>query len=113
MKHSSYDSHPACPIEAITDLIGGKWTGIIIYHLIDGVKRYSYLQKNSPNITARMLTKQLKKLEESGLVIRTSYPTIPPTVEYKLSEFGQEFIPLFKSMHKLGTNFLNRHTLKT
>jgi len=107
MRHDSYTSHPACPIEAITDIIGGKWVGVIIFHLIEGTKRYSVLQKNIPNISPRMLTKQLKELESSGIVIRECFPTVPPTVEYSLSEMGKEFIPLFESMKILGESYLD------
>jgi DNA-binding HxlR family transcriptional regulator len=106
MRHDSYTSHPGCPIEVVFDLVGGKWKGVIIYHLIDGIKRYSYLQRNIPKITPRMLTRQLKDLEVNGLVDRKVYPTVPPTVEYSLSEYGREFIPLFEYMHNLGVTFI-------
>ena len=107
MRHDSYTSHPACPIEAITDIIGGKWIGVIIFHLIEGTQRYSSLQKKIPNISPRMLTKQLKELESSGIVARTSYPTVPPTVEYSLTLLGKKFIPLFESMKILGESYLD------
>jgi DNA-binding HxlR family transcriptional regulator len=106
MRHESYTSHPGCPIEVILDLIGGKWKGVIIYNLMDGVKRYSYLQRNIPKITPRMLTRQLKSLEKNGLVTRTVYPTVPPTVEYALSDYGKKFIPLLEQMHSLGVEYL-------
>lgn len=109
MKHKDYNIHPACPIEAVFDLLGGKWKSVIMYHLIDGTKRYSFLQKNIPNITPKVLARQLRDLELHGLVIRTTYPTVPPTVEYSLSDYGKEFIPLFELMHKLGVKFLEEH----
>ena len=118
MRHDSYTSHPACPIEIVFDLIGGKWKSVIIYNLISGTKRYSWLQKNIPRITPRMLTRQLKDLHTNGLIIREVYPTVPPMVEYSLSEYGKEFIPLFQSMHSLGIAFIKNNnindvTLKT
>lgn len=109
MKHKAYDIHPGCPIEAVFDLIGGKWKGVIMYYLIEGTKRYSFLQKNIPNITPRMLARQLRDLESKGLIERTVYPTVPPTVEYSLSEYGREFIPLFELMQRLGIKFIEEH----
>lgn len=111
MRHDSYTTHPACPIEIVFDLVGGKWKSVIMYHLIEGTKRYSFLQKNIPKITPRMLTRQLQNLENNGLITRTVYPTVPPTVEYSLTEYGKEFIPLFQYMYNLGNTFIEKNNL--
>jgi DNA-binding HxlR family transcriptional regulator len=111
MRHNSYTSHPACPVEIVFDLIGGKWKSVIIYNLINGTKRYSWLQKNIPGITPRMLTRQLKDLHANGLIIKKVYATVPPTVEYSLSEYGKEFIPLFQLMRNLGITFMKNNDI--
>ena len=80
--------HPACSVEVTLTLIGGKWKGVVLYHLISGKKRFNELQKLIPSVSQRMLTRQLRELEHRRLITRTVYPVVPPKVEYALTEYG-------------------------
>src|SRR5579872_454441 len=91
-----------CDFELTMDLIGGKWKGIIIYHLFKGSKRFSELKRLLPEITQRMLTLQLRELENSKIVIRTVFPEVPVRVEYKLSQAGQSLQAAFDEINKWG-----------
>ena len=93
---------PACPVEATLELIGGKWKGIVLFYLLDGRLRFSELKRKIGCVTQRMLTKQLRELEASGLVIRIVYAEVPPRVEYELTEEGKSLKPLLKSLKKWG-----------
>ncbi len=95
-----------CPIEATLDLIGGKYKSIILWHLTNGTLRFNELSKVIPQATPKMLTQQLRELENDGLVNRVVYPVIPPKVEYSLSEFGKSIIPILDSMCTWGTRYL-------
>lgn len=76
------------PVEASLDVIGGKWKVVILCHLMKGKKRTSELKKLMPNITQKMLTQQLKELQEDNIVNREVYNQVPPKVEYSLTEYG-------------------------
>ncbi|MBM7703712.1 winged helix-turn-helix transcriptional regulator [Metabacillus iocasae] len=76
------------PVEAALEVIGGKWKVVILCHLIKGKKRTSQLKKLMPGITQKMLTQQLRELEEDGVLLRTVYNQVPPKVEYSLTEYG-------------------------
>lgn len=90
--------HYKCSLELTMDLIGGKWKLIILWHLLDGSKRFSQLNRLLPNITQKMLTTQLRELEEKGLVHREVYPQVPPKVEYSLTELGRTLEPILISL---------------
>lgn len=100
-RHSDYDK-PACPVEATLELIGGKWKGIILFHLLDGRLRFSELKRSVGCVTQRVLTKQLRDLEACGLVNRTVYAEVPPKVEYELTEDGQSLKTILESLKKWG-----------
>jgi DNA-binding HxlR family transcriptional regulator len=87
-----------CPVEALIDAIGGKWKIPILSLLFQGTKRYGELRQQLPGITERMLTMQLRELEQSGLVLRTVYPEIPPKVEYSITELGMSLKPVLREM---------------
>ncbi|MFC5732079.1 winged helix-turn-helix transcriptional regulator [Cytobacillus gottheilii] len=76
-------------VEATLEVIGGKWKCVILCHLTHGKKRTSELKRLMPNITEKMLTQQLRELEEDGVINRIVYNQIPPKVEYELSEYGE------------------------
>jgi Predicted transcriptional regulators len=80
-----------CPrFEAAFELLGKRWTGLIIRSLLNGAKRFSDIQEIIPNLSARMLTERFKELEEQGIIIRNVYPEMPVRIEYTLTEKGKE-----------------------
>jgi len=106
-RHTSYEL-PACPVEATLELIGGKWKGIILFYLLDGRLRFSELKRRIGCVTQRMLTKQLRELEASGLVNRIIYAEVPPRVEYELTKEGESLKPVLDTLKKWGDS----HALK-
>lgn len=96
-----------CPIEATIDLIGGKYKAVILWHLVDKTMRYSTLRKLVSQATPKMLTQQLREMEDDGLIKRVVYPVIPPKVEYSLTDFGYSIIPILDVMCDWGNNYLS------
>lgn len=94
------DSHENvdCPITAMLELIGGKWKPIILYNLTSGTRRFGQIDVRIPGISRKVLTEQLRELEEDGLISRKQYNEIPPRVEYSLTELGKSLSPVFKEM---------------
>ncbi len=107
MKHKDYGCSFGCSVEAAIEAIGGKWKGVILYHLND-TKRFNELQKLMPTITQRMLTKQLRELERDGIVLRKVYAQVPPKVEYRLSKFGETLQPILKELEIWGNTYLEK-----
>lgn len=103
IRHKKLDCSPGCPVEATLSLIGGKWKGVILYHLFEeGVMRFNEMRRRLPSVTQRMLTSQLRELEADGLITRKIYPEIPPKVEYRLSERGQTLEPVIRALKHWG-----------
>ncbi|MFD3445963.1 winged helix-turn-helix transcriptional regulator [Microbacteriaceae bacterium 4G12] len=98
----------SCPVEAAVEVIGGKWKGVILYHLLDGTKRFNELKRLNTNITQRMLTLQLRELEADGIVHREVYREVPPKVEYSLTEVGQTLRPIILLMREWGINNMEK-----
>lgn len=94
-----------CPIDTFINTIKGKRKGTIILHLYQGDKRYSELVRLMPDISERMMTKQLKELKEDGLIEREVFAEVPPRVEYSLTELGRNIRPVLKGMYKGGMLF--------
>ncbi|MCM3747690.1 helix-turn-helix transcriptional regulator [Paenibacillus pasadenensis] len=95
-----------CEKELTLAVIGGKWKLIILWHLgIEGTKRFSELKKLIPHITQKMLTNQLRELEEDRLVTRKIYPEVPPKVEYSLTEYGESLMPVLRLMYDWGKKY--------
>ena len=87
-------------------IIGGKWKPIIIFRLGDeGTLRFSEIKRSIPNITQKMLTKQLRELEADGIVHREVYPQVPPKVEYSLTEIGKTVMPEIRSLCDWGDKY--------
>jgi DNA-binding HxlR family transcriptional regulator len=97
-----------CVVDAALDLIGGKWKGVIVYHLLvnDGPVRFNALKRELGDITQRMLTKQLRELEGAGLVARTVYAEVPPRVEYRLTDAGLALAPIIAALKAWGESHL-------
>ena len=106
-RHVHYE-FPACPVEATLELIGGKWKGIILFYLLEGRLRFGELKRRVGDVTQRMLTKQLRELEFSGLVKRIVYAEVPPRVEYELTNEGKTLEPIINALKEWGDN----HALK-
>lgn len=101
-----------CPVEATLALIGGKYKSLIVWKLMGGSLRFSHLRAAVPGATPRMLTRQLRELEESGLVHREVFPVVPPRVEYSLTEFGWSIRPVLEAMYAWGSGYLRKHGLE-
>jgi len=97
---------PGCPVEATLSYLDGKWKGVILFHLMDKTLRFNELRRHLPAITQRMLTKQLRELEESGLISRTVYPVVPPRVEYALTPLGSTLKPVIRALAAWGDEFV-------
>lgn len=98
---------PACPVELTLLLISNKWKVLIIRDLLDGTKRFSELKKSINNISQKVLTSNLREMEENNLLTRKVYPEIPPRVEYTLTDIGYSLKPLLDDMDKWGTWYRN------
>ena len=97
-----------CPLEATMEIIGGKYKGVIIGHLINKTLRYNELQKLISHATPKMLIQQLKELEADGIIKRKLYPVVPPKTEYSLTQRGETLIPAIIELNKWGMNYLKR-----
>lgn len=94
------------PVEFALDRIGGAWKMPILWRLKDRVMRYNELKKDIPHVTHKMLTTQLRQLEEEGFISRTVYPVVPPKVEYALTERGQRAIPVVEVIRNYGLELM-------
>jgi DNA-binding HxlR family transcriptional regulator len=104
MRHDTYNCNFGCPVEATLELIGGKWKGVILYHLLEKTYRFGELKKLMPGVTQRMLTKQLRELEGDGIINRKVYAQVPPKVEYSLTEVGEGLRDVVMMMRDWGKN---------
>ena len=93
---------PACPVETTLTLIGDKWKVLILRDLMPGTKRFGELKKSVGNVSQKVLTAQLRAMEESGLVNRKVYVEVPPRVEYSLTELGKSLKPILDAMYAWG-----------
>lgn len=100
---------PACPVETTLTLIGDKWKVLILRDLLTGTKRFGELKKSVGNVSQKVLTSQLRAMEESGLVHRQVYAEVPPKVEYSLTELGLSLKPILDSMWTWGEAYKANH----
>lgn len=97
-----------CPVTAVLELIGGKWKPIILYCIRSDARRFGEIATRIPSISRKVLTDQLRELEEDGLILRKKFNEIPPRVEYSLTDLGKSLSPVLSEMEKWGLkNILN------
>ena len=96
---------PACPVETTLTLISDKWQVLILRELLPGTKRFGELKKSVGNVSQKVLTAQLRQMEDSGLLTRTVYPEVPPRVEYTLTELGYSLKPILDAMWNWGEEY--------
>ena len=103
----------SCSLALAMDLIGGKWKMVILWHLQNGVLRFSELKRLLECITQKMLTQQLRELEEAGLIDRTVYPVVPPKVEYGLTDEGRKLVPALGVLGQWSKDYATSHGITT
>lgn len=101
-------SLPPCPVETTLLLIGDKWKVLILRDLMEGTKRFGELKKSIGSVSQKVLTAQLRAMEESGLLTRTVYAQVPPRVDYTLTALGYSLRPVLDALCAWGTSFQQR-----
>ena len=101
---------PGCPMSACMSLLGGVWTPEIIWNLSEGSRRFSELRRAMPAISAKVLSARLKDLEQRGVLCRAVLATAPPSVEYTLTDLGEELIPAIRAIVEVGSKLHLRMT---
>src|SRR5262245_17367303 len=96
----------SCSVAATSELIGSKWTALIVHDLSEGPRRFTELEHACPGISPRTLSERLHMLEDQGIVLRASYPESPPRVEYELTEKGRSMLPIIEEMRTFGHEWL-------
>ena len=100
---------PACPVETTLMLIGDKWKVLILRDLLTGTKRFGELKKSLGGVSQKVLTAQLRDMEETGLLTRKAYAEVPPRVEYSLTELGRSMAPILDAMRSGGESYQATH----
>lgn len=100
---------PACPVETTLMLIGDKWKVLILRDLMPGTKRFGELKKSVGNVSQKVLTAQLRDMEENGLVSRQVYAEVPPRVEYSLTDLGRSLKPILDAMWVWGEEYKDKN----
>ncbi len=106
-EHTAKKTLPACPVETTLTLIGDKWKVLILRDLLPGTKRFGELKKSIGSVSQKVLTAQLRDMENSGLLTRTVYPEVPPRVEYALTDLGRSLKPILDAMQHWGEGYKN------
>lgn len=100
---------PACPVETTLMLIGDKWKVLILRDLLTGTKRFGELKKSLGGVSQKVLTAQLRDMEETGILTRKAYAEVPPRVEYSLTELGRSLAPILDAMRSWGESYQATH----
>lgn len=100
---------PACPVETTLMLIGDKWKVLILRDLMNGTMRFGELKKSIGHVSQKVLTSQLRDMEDKGLLTRTVYAEVPPRVEYTLTETGRSLKPVLDAMVAWGKNYQSQN----
>ncbi|MUT64667.1 ArsR family transcriptional regulator [Paenibacillus sp. NEAU-GSW1] len=107
-------SEHGCPVEFTLGVIGGKWKGVILYHLLKNpIMRFNEFRRLCPAVTQRMLTHQLRELEDDGIIHREVYPQVPPKVEYSLTDKGRTLAPIIEAMKQWGDLNRDEQTIRS
>lgn len=101
-----------CPLELSMDLIGGKWKLIILWYILEGPKRFGQLNRLIPKITQKVLSTQLRELEEKGLISRKVYATVPPKVEYSLTDYGYSLKSILTEICSWSTSYAENNSIE-
>lgn len=96
-----------CSLKEVLDIIGGKWAMPIVYRLSNGKMRFKELERSVDGINTRMLVKELKNMEANGIITREVFATVPPTVEYTLTNKGEKLLPSIFSLYSWGQEFID------
>ena len=96
---------PACPVETTLSLISDRWKVLIIRDLLGGTKRFGELRKSVGNVSQKVLTANLRSMEDDGLLTRRVYAEVPPRVEYTLTETGMSLKPVLDAMQSWGESY--------
>ncbi len=104
-KNNLKKSETNCSLKDVLDIIGGKWAMPIIYHLSKGKMRFKEMERTIEGINTRMLVKELKNMEANGIITRSVFATVPPTVEYALTLKGEKLLPSIHSLYKWGQEY--------
>lgn len=107
-RHSRFDCHPGCSVEAAITLIDGKWKCVVLFHLMEQALRFSEIHRAIPAVSQRILTKQLRELEADGLIHRRVFAQVPPRVEYSMTKLGLSLAPILKSLKTWGDTNMHR-----
>jgi DNA-binding HxlR family transcriptional regulator len=105
MQQESNATGTKCGVETTIAVVGGKWKPMILYALLSGPRRFGELNRLIPEVTQRMLTLQLRELEEDGVISREVYKQVPPKVEYSLTPFGRTIEPILLLMEQWGEQY--------
>lgn len=100
---------PACPVETTLTLISNRWKVLILRDLMEGTRRFGELKKSLGGISQKVLTSNLRDMEDSGLLTREIYPEVPPRVEYTLTDTGYSLKPVLDSMFAWGTEYKKKN----
>jgi DNA-binding HxlR family transcriptional regulator len=113
-KYRHQEAAPDCSMETVMNLIGGgSWKGVILYRLLEGTLRFNILKAHMPGCSPRILMKELRELEDEGLVKRDVFAAMPPRVDYSLTEEGRSIGPLLLGLYDWGTGWLERRGIPT
>ena len=96
----------SCSVAACAEIVGAKWTAILVHDLSEGARRFSELEHSCSGISPRTLSERLRALEQEGIVVRRSYPESPPRVEYELTAKGEALLPIIDAMREFGRDWL-------
>ena len=96
----------SCSVAACAEIVGAKWTALLVHDLSEGARRFSELEHSCCGISPRTLSERLRVLEHEGIVVRRSYPESPPRVEYALTDKGEALLPIIDQMRKFGHDWL-------